>query len=73
MTEAKLYFVSGSLNSAGGVKVINADGSNETVLASGSIIVEADGIEVDVAAGKVYFSDRYANNIKRANRRHHRP
>ena len=31
MNEAKLYFVSGSLDSAGAVKVINADGSNETV------------------------------------------
>ena len=57
MTEAKLYFVSGSLNSAGGVKVINANGSNETVLASGSIIVEPDGIEVDVATGKMYWTD----------------
>ena len=57
MTEAKLYFVSGSLNSAGAVKVINANGSNETVLATGSIIVEPDGIEVDVAAGKMYWTD----------------
>ena len=57
MTEAKLYFVSGSLNSAGGVKVVNADGSNETVLAAGSIICEPDGIEVDVAAGKMYWTD----------------
>ena len=56
-TEAKLYFVSGSLDSAGAVKVIDADGSNETVLASGSIIVEPDGIEVDVAAGKMYWTD----------------
>ena len=53
----KLYFVSGSFNSAGAVKVMNADGSNETVLASGSIIVEPDGIEVDVAAGKMYWTD----------------
>ena len=43
-TEAKLYFVSGSLDSDGAVKVIDADGSNETVLASGSIIVEPDGM-----------------------------
>ena len=57
ITEAKLYFVSGSLESAGAVKVINADGSNETVLASGSIIVEPDGIEVDLAAGKMYWTD----------------
>ena len=57
ITKAKLYFVSGSLNGAGGVKVINADGSNETVLASGSIIVEPDGIEVDVVAGKMYWTD----------------
>ena len=53
----KLYFVSGSFNSAGAVKVMNADGSNETVLASGSIIVEPDGVEVDVAAGKMYWTD----------------
>lgn len=53
----KLYFVSGSFESAGAVKVMNADGSNETVLASGSIIVEPDGIEVDVAAGKMYWTD----------------
>ena len=53
----KLYFVSGSFNSAGAVKVMNADGSNETVLASGSMIVEPDGIEVDVAAGKMYWTD----------------
>jgi DNA-binding beta-propeller fold protein YncE len=57
ITEAKLYFVSGSLDSAGAVKVIDADGSNETVLASGSIIVEPDGIEVDLAAGKMYWTD----------------
>lgn len=53
----KLYFVSGSFNSAGIVKVMNADGSNETVLATGSIIIEPDGIEVDVAAGKMYWTD----------------
>ena len=53
----KLYFVSGSFNSAGAVKVIGADGSNETVLVSGSIVVEPDGIEVDVAAGKMYWTD----------------
>jgi DNA-binding beta-propeller fold protein YncE len=57
ITEAKLYFVSGSLESEGAVKVIDADGSNETVLASGSIIVEPDGIEVDVTAGKMYWTD----------------
>ena len=57
ITKAKLYFVSGSLDSAGGVKVVDADGSNETVLASGSIIVEPDGIEVDAAAGKMYWTD----------------
>ncbi|PHS35874.1 MAG: hypothetical protein COB07_12880 [Sulfurovum sp.] len=56
-TEAKLYFVSGSLDSVGAVKVIDADGSNETVLASGSIIVEPDGIEIDVEAGKMYWTD----------------
>ena len=41
---AKLYFVYGSLTSQGGVKVVHADGSNETLLASGGDIVEPDGI-----------------------------
>ena len=54
---AKLYFVSGSFTSAGAVKVINADGLNETVLASGSNIIEPDGIEVDRAGGKMYWTD----------------
>jgi len=55
--KAKLYFVSGSFNSAGSVKVIDADGSNEKVLATGSIVIEPDGIEVDVSAGKMYWTD----------------
>ena len=53
----KLFFASGSFDSAGSVKVMHADGSNEAVLASGSIVVEPDGIEVDVAAGKMYWTD----------------
>ena len=54
---AKLYFVSGSFNSAGSVKVIDVDGSNEKVLATGSIVIEPDGIEVDASAGKMYWTD----------------
>ena len=54
---AKLYFVSGSFDSAGSIKVMNADGSNEKVLDTGTIIVEPDGIEVDVDAGKMYWTD----------------
>ena len=54
---AKLYFVTGSFSSTGSVKVMNADGSNETELASGSIVIEPDGIEVDAAAGKMYWTD----------------
>lgn len=53
----KLFFVTGSFNYVGQAKVINADGSNETVLVSGSTITEPDGIEVDFAAGKMYWTD----------------
>ena len=56
MTE-KIYFVYGSFTSEGGAKVINADGSSETLLASGGDILEPDGIEVDLAGGKIYFTD----------------
>lgn len=34
--DAKLYFVTGSFSGAGAVKVMNADGSNERTLATGS-------------------------------------
>jgi sugar lactone lactonase YvrE len=54
---AKIYFVYGSFTSEGGAKVINADGSNETLLASGGDILEPDGIEADLAGGKIYFTD----------------
>jgi sugar lactone lactonase YvrE len=54
---AKIYFVYGSFTSEGGAKVIDADGSNETLLASGGDILEPDGIEADLAGGKIYFTD----------------
>jgi sugar lactone lactonase YvrE len=53
----KLYFVYGSLTSEGGVKVVNADGSNELLLASGGGIVEPDGIEADLENRKIYWTD----------------
>ncbi|MGI9290253.1 MAG: hypothetical protein ACR2QG_03130 [Gammaproteobacteria bacterium] len=53
----KIYFVYGSVTSEGGVKVVNADGTNETLLASGDHIVEPDGIEVDLENGKLYWTD----------------
>jgi len=53
----KIYFVYGSLTSEGGVKVVNADGSNERLLASGDNIIEPDGIEVDLENGKLYWTD----------------
>ncbi len=49
----KIYFVYGSLSSEGGVKVVGADGLNETLLAVGGEIVEPDGIEVDLRHGKL--------------------
>ncbi len=53
----KIYFVYGSLSSEGGVKVVGADGLNETLLAIGGEIVEPDGIEVDLRHGKLYWTD----------------
>jgi sugar lactone lactonase YvrE len=53
----KLYFVYGSLTSEGGVKVVHADGSNETLLAAGGDVIEPDGIEVDLKNGKLYWTD----------------
>ena len=53
----KLYFVYGSLTSEGGVKVVNADGTGELLLASGGDIVEPDGIEADLENGKIYWTD----------------
>jgi DNA-binding beta-propeller fold protein YncE len=55
--DAKLYFVSGSFSGSGAVKVINADGSNEQTLVDGSNVIEPDGIEVDEAGGKMYWTD----------------
>jgi sugar lactone lactonase YvrE len=53
----KIYFVEGDLNGGGTVKVMNADGSDETVLLTGEAVNEPDGIEVDEAAGKIYWTD----------------
>jgi DNA-binding beta-propeller fold protein YncE len=53
----KLYFVYGSFTSEGGVKVVNADGSNEMLLAAGGDVIEPDGIEVDLKNGKLYWTD----------------
>jgi sugar lactone lactonase YvrE len=55
--DAKLYFVTGSFSGAGAVKVMNADGSNERTLATGSDVIEPDGIEVDITGGKIYWTD----------------
>jgi sugar lactone lactonase YvrE len=53
----KLYFVAGTFSGAGAVKVIDADGSNETTLAEGKDVIEPDGIEVDHEGGKLYWTD----------------
>lgn len=53
----KLYFVSGTFSGAGAVKVIDADGSNETTLAEGKDVIEPDGIEADIDGGKLYWTD----------------
>jgi DNA-binding beta-propeller fold protein YncE len=53
----KLYFVSGTFSGAGAVKVIDADGSNEITLCDGKEVIEPDGIEVDLAGGKMYWTD----------------
>ena len=53
----KLYFVEGSVASTGAVKVIDADGSNVTTLVEGKQVIEPDGIEVDTAGGKMYWTD----------------
>ena len=53
----KLYYVCGSLAGAGTVKVIDTDGSNEITLVEGKEVIEPDGIELDVAGGKMYWTD----------------
>ena len=53
----KIYFVYGSLSSEGGVKVVGADGLNETLLAIGGEIVEPDGIEVDLSDGPAILAE----------------
>ena len=53
----KLYFVSGSIEEEGSVRVIDADGSNEIILVKGTQVIEPDGVEVDTAGGKMYWTD----------------
>lgn len=53
----KLYFVCGSVEGKGSVRVVDADGSNETTLVEGTEVIEPDGIEVDTAGGKMYWTD----------------
>ena len=53
----KLYFVCGSTEGKGSVKVIDTDGSNEITLVEGTQVIEPDGIEVDTAGGKMYWTD----------------
>jgi len=53
----KLYFVCGSVEEEGGVKVVDVDGSNEITLVEGKEVIEPDGIEVDTAGGKMYWTD----------------
>jgi hypothetical protein len=66
--DAKLYFVSGSFSGSGAVKVMLADGSNERTLATGSDVIEPDGIEVDIAGGKIYWTDMGPGGGLRTNR-----
>jgi sugar lactone lactonase YvrE len=63
---SKLYFVKGSFTGADGIKVMYADGSDVETLVSTDLLSPV-GMILDLPAGKLYFSDRYANNIKRAN------
>ena len=53
----KIYYVSGSLSGVGEVKVINVDGSNDITLVQGKEVIEPDGIELDIAGGKMYWTD----------------
>jgi DNA-binding beta-propeller fold protein YncE len=56
-SKGKIYFVSASFSGAGAVKVMDADGSNEITLVEGADVIEPDGLEVDVAGGKMYWTD----------------
>jgi DNA-binding beta-propeller fold protein YncE len=53
----KLYFVCGSVEGKGSVRVVDVDGSNEITLVEGTEVIEPDGIEVDTAGGKMYWTD----------------
>jgi DNA-binding beta-propeller fold protein YncE len=57
MLTGKLYHVCGSLSGAGSVNVINIDGSDGITLVQGKQVIEPDGIELDTAAGKMYWTD----------------
>jgi len=53
----KIYFVSGNIEGKGSIRVIDADGSNEIILVKGTQVIEPDGVEVDTAAGKMYWTE----------------
>lgn len=53
----KLYFVCGSVEGEGSVRVIDTDGSNVIILVDGKEVIEPDGIEVDTVDGKMYWTD----------------
>jgi DNA-binding beta-propeller fold protein YncE len=52
----KIYFLEAGLNGGGAIKVIDADGANETALVDGDDANEPDGIEIDAANGKMYWT-----------------
>lgn len=55
MTE-QIYFVKGGLHGGGEIKVVNANGLNETTLVGASDLAEPDGLEVDISGGKMYWT-----------------
>ena len=56
-SKGKIYFVEGSVAGKGTVTVMDTDGSNKITLVKGKEVIEPDGIEVDVAGGKMYWTD----------------
>ena len=61
---SKLYFP--SLN-GDGIESINLDGSNRTVLASGSFVSSAHALALDKINNKIYYWDAFNSQIKRIN------
>ena len=65
MAGGKIYFVDAgititddaSLKCDGSIRVIDIDGTNETVLVSGTDVTEPDTLEVDTKNGKVYWTN----------------